>query len=80
MEKSTSSMVTMVLNTLAVHYNLSDQARKKLLLESVDTQIMLSTLDTPLFEKISRRIEHWAHADQDYFEQDQEVLDDYRIR
>jgi len=78
-DKQMHAMVTMVVNTMAVNYNLPDHARKKLVMESSDTIIMLSSMDTELFHRISRRIEHWAYQDQSYFEQDPEVINDYKL-
>lgn len=78
-EKHMHSMVLMVINTMAVNYNLPDQARKKLIDESTEIVMMFSNMNTELFERIARRIEHWAYEDADYFEKDPEVLKDYKL-
>jgi len=74
-----NDVVRLVVNQIAVNYNLSDLQRKKIVLESDDMLIMYSVLESSLLHKIARRIEHWAYADKDYFEQDPEVLNDYKI-
>lgn len=78
-EKHMHSMVLMVVSTMAVNYNLPDHVRKKLIDESTDVVMMLSNMNTDLFERIARRIEHWAYEDKDYFEKDPEVLKDYKL-